>query len=537
MLRLATKVTSSPTISRRSRSATSATARTSGPRAPNRVTISSSPTVSPSSTPARTSATAPPTVGTVTTSGRTGGGPGHEGRQQLGGRGLAARGPRVVAAQPLGVGRVEHGEAQGRVEPGAGVEGEGGVEGQPGGQHVAGRLGGRPQDAEGRPGPFGVDVVGGHRGHAAPVVDAGADQRAQLVGEVGRRLQMDVVGQDEAGRGDGPEELVGGARRVAVHRGPGLGQEVLDDHLLDVAVTGVAGGDGLQGVEPVLAGLADAHQQPGGERHGQLARPLQGGEPPGRDLVGRRAVGGQVGVGRLDHHPLAGRHRPQPGQVVAVERTGVGVGEQAGLLEHGGTGGGEVVDRRVVAVVGQPLGGGRIAVLGAFAQGEERLVAAGRPAGPGDVEDLVDGQVGRPDVGRRLGEGAVAAPVAAQHGERDEDLGREGHPGAERRRRGPRPPGPSARRAERPAARHGSRRSGGRPEGNRGRRASGSPYRRPPPGRPAGAAQPTGVAGRGRRGRRRRPATRDRRRSAGPPAGPRRRRSGPAPRAWRLRRR
>ena len=32
--------------------------------------------------------------------------------------------------------------------------------------------------------------------------------------------------------------------------------------------------------------------------------------------------------------------------------------------------------------------------------------------------------------GRRLGEGAVAAPVAAQHRERDEHLRREGHPGA-----------------------------------------------------------------------------------------------------------
>ena len=63
MLRLRTKVTASPTTCRRRSSAISATERTSGPRAPNRVTISAAPTSWPSATPARTSATAPPRWG------------------------------------------------------------------------------------------------------------------------------------------------------------------------------------------------------------------------------------------------------------------------------------------------------------------------------------------------------------------------------------------------------------------------------------------------------------------------------------------
>ena len=83
-------------------------------------------------------------------------------------------------------------------------------------------------------------------------------------------------------------------------------------------------------------------------------------------------------------------------------------------------------------MVVQPLRSRRVAVFGAFAQGEERFVAAGGPSGPGDGEHLVEGEVGRLEAGRCFGEGAVAAPVAAQHGEGDEHFGREGHPGAER---------------------------------------------------------------------------------------------------------
>ncbi len=154
-------------------------------------------------------------------------------------------------------------------------------------------------------------------------------------------------------------------------------------------------------------------------------------EPAGRDLVGGRAVGVEVGVGGLDHHPLAGRHGPQGGEVGGAQGPGVGVGEEAGLLEDGRARGGQVLDGRGVAVVGQPRGGRRVAVLGGLAQGEEGLVASGGPSRPGDVEDLVEGEVGRRQPGRGLGERAVAAPVPAQHGQGDEDLGGEGHPGAE----------------------------------------------------------------------------------------------------------
>ena len=76
----------------------------------------------------------------------------------------------------------------------------------------------------------------------------------------------------------------------------------------------------------------------------------------------------------------------------------------------------------------QPLPGGAVALLGGLAEGEQRLPAAGRPPGPGHGQHLVELEVGRVEAGRGLGEGAVAAAVAAQHRQRDEHLGGERDP-------------------------------------------------------------------------------------------------------------
>ena len=89
------------------------------------------------------------------------------------------------------------------------------------------------------PGPFGVDVVGGDRRDAAPVVDAGVEEDAEVVGQVGWGLEVDVWGEDDPGQGNGLAVGVVGAGGLGVHGRPRLGQEVLDDHLLDVAVTSV----------------------------------------------------------------------------------------------------------------------------------------------------------------------------------------------------------------------------------------------------------------------------------------------------------
>ena len=254
----------------------------------------------------RRRATAVPTAGP---SGRTG-------RAASGGAAVPPEHHAVLAPEALGVGAVEDGEAHGRVEPALGIVGELGVDGEAGGQGQPGRLGGGAEDVERGPGPLGVDVVDGDRGDAAPVVDARGEQRAEVVGQIGRGLDVDLGREDQAGDGDGPGQLLGRARRGVVHGRPRLGQEVLDDHLLDVAVArwasamaarvraGPARVSPMPTRMPVVKGMASS---PGG---------VQGGQPALGGLVGRAAVAGQVGVERLEHHPLAGRDRPQAGQLV-----------------------------------------------------------------------------------------------------------------------------------------------------------------------------------------------------------------------------
>ncbi|HVM52248.1 MAG TPA: 7,8-didemethyl-8-hydroxy-5-deazariboflavin synthase, partial [Acidimicrobiales bacterium] len=57
-------------------------------------------------------------------------------------------------------------------------------------------------------------------------------------------------------------------------------------------------------------------------------RRLQRGEAPLGRLVRRAAVAGEGGVERLEHHPLRGRHLPEPVQLVGKQGTGVGMGEE-----------------------------------------------------------------------------------------------------------------------------------------------------------------------------------------------------------------
>ena len=181
-------------------------------------------------------------------------------------------------------------------------------------------------------------MVGRDRRDATPVVDAGRQQRPEIVGEVRRRLHVDVGRQHQPGRRNGPLQVLGRAGCGLEHGRARLRQEVLDDDLLHVPVAGVRGGDGAEGGQLVGPGVADADEDAGGEGDGQLAGEVQGGQAPRRHLVGRAPVGVEVLGQRLDHHALAGRHRAQRGQLAGVERAGVGVGEQAGLLQRrGGT--------------------------------------------------------------------------------------------------------------------------------------------------------------------------------------------------------
>ncbi len=244
--------------------------------------------------------------------------------------------PVVVPAQRLGVAVVQHGEAEPLVQPAARVEGVLGIDRQARRQHVALGLGHLSQALDRGPGALGVDVVGGHRGHATPVVDAGVQQRAEVVGQVGRGLQVDLGRAGSAGPARSPPGSPSGGQGSALCMAvPAFGQEVLDDHLLHVAVATVGLGDGLEGLDPVLPGLADADEDPRRERRWPARRPPPGwpgdarapcpasprgpaprpASPASSPGTGRRAAArpARRGRGRRRWRGGAGRSRPAPG--------------------------------------------------------------------------------------------------------------------------------------------------------------------------------------------------------------------------------
>ena len=279
----------------------------------------------------------------------------HRRREQRGRRGPAARGPGVVARQALEVGRAAHREAHVVVQPAVAVAHVLGVHGEARRERLARGLGGaraaRRAAGHGRSG-FTWSGVTGETPPQSSIPAATNAARSSGSDRLGGACRWIDGSKHQPGGGDGPEELVPVARGRAPHRRTRLGQEVLDDHLLHVAVALVGGGDGEERLEPLGPGLADADQDPGGERHPGPARGLERGQPSCRGLVGRAGVRAarftETGGEGLDHHPLRRRHRPEPHQLVLGERPGVGVGEQPGLGEHDPGRGDEVVDRRGV---------------------------------------------------------------------------------------------------------------------------------------------------------------------------------------------
>ena len=318
-----------------------------------------------------------------------------------------------------------------RVGPALEVGDELGVDGQARRQLEAVRLGRRAQPLDLGPGRLRIDVVDRHRGDAAPVVDPGLEQPRELVvGEVRRHLQVHVRREDLPGSARGPDQLFERRLRVRGHLRARLGAEVLDDHLLDVPVPLVQGGDRLQRLEALVAGLADPDQDPGREGHGQLAGQPDRLQPRRRELVRRAVVGhallGEAERGRLEHQPHRGRDRPQEEQVLPGHDPRVEVGEEARLGEDETGHPLQVLDRRRAPERCELLARRPVAELGLVPEREERLVAAGLGALARDGEHLVGAHVGALAAARGLRERAVVADVAAELRQRDEDLRRVG---------------------------------------------------------------------------------------------------------------
>ena len=122
--------------------------------------------------------------------------------------------------------------------------------------------------------------------------------------------------------------------------------------------------------------------------------------------------------------PIDAGDRTELRELLARHHARVQVRQQARLLEHEPGDAGEVLERRLAAESAQLLSRDLVAELRLVAEREQRLGAPGRGAGARDPEHLLLGQVRALAAARRPRERAVAADVAAERRQRDEDLRR-----------------------------------------------------------------------------------------------------------------
>ncbi len=344
---------------------------------------------------------------------------------------------------------------------------------------------------------LGRDVVAVRR-EAAEVGGAGLDEVEPPVGEVRRHLDADLGHQPPA-LGDEPLHVLernglgpgGPFDGLAVRRraaAPALlaglgrdvgdlgsvvarvGDEVLEDHLLDVPEAALQSGQRLERGDALLLGLADADEDPAGERDLQLPRRRDRVEAHPRMLGRRPGVDGlhQPLGDRLQHQPLRGGDGAKPLVVAAAGDADVGVRQHAPLerlLAGPGHVGGEVV----VAPGAQPLGDDGVDLWLLPGQDEQLLDVSPRRR----VEAL-DHLLGRVDV-RLVGrERAVLAVAAAGPRQRQRQVPGEGDASHRLHANEPgRPAGSRAPRSSIPPGSATSRRATGR---SRGR----SPSRAPP---------------------------------------------------------
>ena len=280
-----------------------------------------------------------------------------------------------------------------------------------------------------RPGRFRIDEVRRHRRHAAPVVDARRhDGPERPRRKVGRRLDRGGRAEDQPRDGDRPEQFFRCRLRCPGHLRVRLGAEVLDDDLLHRARRVVDVPERQQRLEALPPRLADADQDAGGERHLRLAREPDGLEAARRQLVRRavmrHALFTEPVRGALQHDAHRGRDAAKLRKLSGRHQAGIEVRQQAGLLEYQLRHRLQIVERRFVAEFGQRLPRRAVAPFRLVAQGEQRLLAAGRCARPRNIQHLLRRHVGGFAPARRLREGAVMADVAAEMRQRDEHLAR-----------------------------------------------------------------------------------------------------------------
>ena len=322
--------------------------------------------------------------------------------------------------------------AQGRVDPGLGRAGVGGIDRQSLDQLLARRSGGALKHLQMRPRRFRINVVGGDGRNPAPIVDAGFNEPVQRAGaQIGRRLDVHVRRKYQPRHRDGPQMLLGRRRGRFGHAGSRLGPEVLHDDFLDMPMGVVQVAKRQQRFDSFAAGLADADEDARGEGHALLPRHADGCEARRRVLVGRTMMRpsplGEAGRAALQHHPLRDRDFPQRCEIGCIEQARIDVRQQAGLLEDEARGFRQIRQRRPMPQAIELVTRRPVAKLRLVAKREQRLLAARLAPGARDGAHRGMRQIGRLTGARRMGKGAVVADVTAKLGQGDEDLAGIGH--------------------------------------------------------------------------------------------------------------
>ena len=220
------------------------------------------------------------------------------------------------------------------------------------------------------------------------------------------------------------ERRLGGVDHLRI----GLGAEVLDDHLLEVAVFGVQVTQSEQRLDALGARLANADQDAARRRDLQSTHPGESVEANRRLLVGRaimrHALLAQACARGLEHDPLRRGEGTKRCELLVVEDARISVGQEPGLGEDALHAMREVGGGCCEAELGEFDARGLVAQLGLVAERKQRLAAAGCLALLGDGDHFVRRHVRALALAGWLGEGAVVTDVAAEHRQRDEDLRR-----------------------------------------------------------------------------------------------------------------
>jgi hypothetical protein len=226
-----------------------------------------------------------------------------------------ARRPLVRAGPAVRIDTMQQRGAQARIDPGLGRAGVTGIDRQSLDQLFARRPGRVLQHLQMRPRRFRIDMVGGDRRNAAPIVDARFNQPAQPTGaQIGRRLDIHFRREDQSRHRDGPKMLLNRGRRNLGHAGSRLGPEILHDDFLDMSMGVVQVAQCQQCLDPFAPRLADADENARGEGHPLLPRHADAREPRLRILVGRTMMRpsplGEAARAALQHHALRDRDFP-----------------------------------------------------------------------------------------------------------------------------------------------------------------------------------------------------------------------------------